>query len=264
MTEETTVQTPMRTSQPDSTPGQPATKKRRRKGLVVTLIIVALIILGAAGFVGYRWHKASELNRNLAILDREIDKIAKTDKVDPKIYCGGQVTSLERSLKDQFKSLISARDAYLAAFEKTQDDLDPNSFANDDTDFSAHLEDISDLESASDSFFGALTDFAKPERWERELAKIDLSDADRSQVLATITTDMKGWPESLDKAQDAQGKMTDSLASYYAFLTKNRPSWTVQEGVLTYNSQTLLDEDNKISNDTSTAANDLVDALNGM
>lgn len=250
---------------PSSAPlPQRTAKKRKKKGLLVVLLVAVVLIVGVGGYFGYQMYQNYQMSKNLDILNREISKINRTEKVDPKIYSTGKVAGLERYLKGEFTTLLATRDAYTAAFDTCQNDLDPQSFAGDDAAFNQHLKNGEALKSAGDAFFASVSSFINTDSWDHELVKLGLSEKDRSTILNEVTGSTKGWSSALSQAQSAQGKLTTALTNYYTFLAQNHQSWSIDNKVLTYGSQDLLDKDNAITQDLTSAANNLVKALNSM
>lgn len=226
-------------------------KMKRRKGKkIAVLLIVAVIILLAAGVLFLTMSQVNQLNDETAkIVRMDIDE----DVIDEEIYTNGSYAEIEQTIKDYMSDYIENLKTVRTLFQDQEfsDLLSVENIEADGPEFKNSAEYLSEKRRTADEAFQKLEEMAGEEMIMAAIEKKGLSSyfeqLYRKLALENLRVNFMYSAEELKTAKESVEAMIASREEAVTFLSEHQSNWKLEDGKLKFDSDDLLSQYNDLA-----------------
>lgn len=230
--------------------------KKGKKGLIIAIIIIIIIavIIAVGGFLFYHRQQINilteEVNKitSIEILD-ENEEINKDAQIDMEIKTSGNYAVVEKTLKDYLNEVIVlSKEAENVYDQKALEDMfSAENIQTDGPEFKKSKATVQEMKQKSNEYLEKLADICNEEKLLAAIDDKNVSDYYKElyKKLATDTEASEKLKETVEDIDDTKQKVAstfDWLSKVLNFLSDNKSSWTVEDGQISFLSQTKLNE----------------------
>lgn len=247
------------------TSNENAKKGKSKKGIIIAIIIVLVILaVSVIGYFAYIGNQVellnAEINKAMETLENLADEngtINKNVQIDMEIKTTGKFAIVEET----FKSYINE----VAELSKQADDifdeetfenlLSEENIKNDGPEFVQTKAKISEAKTKTEEYLDKVIETCSKEKMLTLLDEKEISDYYKEVYKeaieeATESEDLEKTNAELKETKTQISEVFDYMNKILTFLGDNKSAWTLEDGQITFNSQTKLDQYNKLIEET--------------
>lgn len=213
---------------------------------IICLILV--IIAAVTGGVFVYLH----MDKQVDVLNREAETIKKmdikNDKIDMKLYCTGDYMAVEDTMKEYIDSYLGEIEKFEAVMNDTRlsDLLAIDNIASDNPEFINSRELLNEKKQELENEAQILTDMAKEENILAAIDEESINDFQK-RLYDDVMLEKIGknffYPESeITKAKEEKLSKLDDMMSVFDFLQLNLGNWSIDNNILRFTNDQLLNE----------------------
>ena len=241
------------------------TKKSGKKVLLTILIIVGIVVLAIGGTIAYFAYTGVQEVKNWTVFKQELEKIdfsLEDSNIDMKIYSKGKVGELEKYTKENISNLIAKSTSYENIVLDTMSNiLSPDALTKDDADLTAHKEKINKIKIASNEFYTAGLETFDIKNWENKINEFNYPDALKQEFINILSGQCTPYYNKIKKAKEADAKIWEETEAAIDYLVENKSDWNVNNGLVEFNTQEVLDKYIEFGTRIQENANELANML---
>ncbi len=236
-------------------------KGKSKKGVIIAIIIVLVII--AVSVIGYFTYIGNqielldtEINKSLGILENianEDGTINKDIQIDMEIKTNGKFAIVEEAFKNYMNEVaeISKKADDIFDEETFENLLSEENIKNDGPEFVQTKAKISEAKTKTEEYLDKVIETCSKEKMLTLLDEKEISDYYKEVYKeaieeATESEDLEKTNAELKETKTQISEVFDYMNKILTFLGDNKSAWTLEDGQITFNSQTKLNQYNEL------------------
>lgn len=236
-------------------------KGKSKKGIIITIIIVLVILaVSVIGYFAYIGNQVelldTEINKAIETLENIADEngtINKDAQIDMKIKTTGKFAIIEETYKNYINEMaeLSKQADDIFDEETFENILSEENIKNDGPEFIQSKAKISEAKTKTEEYFDKVIEICSKEKMLTLLDDKEISNFYKETYREAIEEAIKSENlektiEDLKKSKTQVSKAYEYLNKIITFLSDNKSSWTFEDGQITFNSQTKLNQYNEL------------------
>ncbi len=221
-----------------------------KKAVKIILIIVGIIFLLFAVLVGIEVVEQQKL-------DKIVSELNNQDEIDMTIKMKGSYGIIEKMIKNDYKRIYDLADKILTEYDNPiiEKCLSVDTYRNDGPDFLNTRKELNELKENRKKITDQMLESVSDKEANKRVKEYKLDEFDAELYLKYVGQ-LKIY---VDEAIDEDKKLDDVLDSIIAvldFLGENKDGWKVEEELIVFNNQDLLDKYNWLLDKIDVNTND--------
>lgn len=217
---------------------------KSKKVILIILLIVALVVVGVALFLGLR-----DVSQRNALVD-EINSLT-TDNIDEKInviVSKGEYATVEKLVKQDYKSYYDLVTKYKENCDNAinMKVLNIENYKNDGPEFSSSLDKLNALKDDNANIVASLKDLADDTKIEEKATTNGLDGRYKELYKSTIKDiNLSKGVDTILETDTKVSKYLTSVIDVLTYMKDNKSEWFIENDTLKSKSQEFIDNYNQ-------------------
>lgn len=220
------------------------------KGVLITIIIIAILIIFAGAVFGIFTVDKMNKEKQEKILSDEVISMYTSQKVNTEIKTTGKFAKLESAIKTYYTEYVNTSKDLIDIYSQNllNNSLTANNISSDGPEFKntkANINKIKDIETSTISKYEELI---SDEYINNKAKELNLNNYYTNLFISEINDSLR-VKEDVDKIKtvtEEYDKWMEKIEEILNFLTENKANWKVSGSNLMFTSTTLVTNYNKL------------------
>ena len=221
------------------------------KGVLITIIIVAILIIIFAGAV-FGIFTVDKMNKEKQekILSDEVISMYTSQKVNTEIKTTGKFAKLESAIKTYYTEYVNTSKDLIDIYSQNllNNSLTANNISSDGPEFKNTKANINKIKEIESSTINKYNELISDEYINNKAKELNLNDYYTSLFISEINDTLR-VKEDVDKIKtvtEEYDKWIDKIEEILNFLTENKANWKVSGSKLMFTSTSLVTNYNNL------------------
>lgn len=221
------------------------------KGVLITIIIVAILIIIFAGAV-FGIFTVDKMNKEKQekILSDEVISMYTSQKVNTEIKTTGKFAKLESAIKTYYTEYVNTSKDLIDIYSQNllNNSLTANNISSDGPEFKNTKANINKIKEIESSTISKYEELISDEYINNKAKELNLNDYYTNLFISEINDTLR-VKEDVDKIKtvtEEYDKWIDKIEEILNFLTENKANWKVSGSNLMFTSTTLVTNYNNL------------------
>ena len=221
------------------------------KGVLITIIIVAILIIIFAGAV-FGIFTVDKMNKEKQekILSDEVVSMYTSQKVDTEIKTTGKFAKLESAIKTYYTEYVNTSKDLIDIYSQNllNNSLTANNISSDGPEFKNTKANINKIKEIESSTISKYEELISDEYINNKAKELNLNDYYTNLFISEIndTLRVKDDVDKIKTVTEEYDKWIDKIEEILNFLTENKANWKVSGSNLMFTSTTLVTNYNNL------------------
>ena len=221
------------------------------KGVLITIIIVAILIIIFAGAV-FGIFTVDKMNKEKQekILSDEVISMYTSQKVNTEIKTTGKFAKLESAIKTYYTEYVNTSKDLIDIYSQNllNNSLTANNISSDGPEFKNTKANINKIKNIETSTINKYNELISDEYINNKAKELNLNDYYTNLFISEIndTLRVKDDVDKIKTVTEEYDKWIDKIEEILNFLTENKANWKVSGSNLMFTSTTLVTNYNNL------------------
>lgn len=220
------------------------------KGVLITIIIIAILILFAGAVFGFFTVDKMSKEKQEKILSDEVVSMYTSQKVDTEIKTTGKFAKLESGIKTYYTEYVNTSKDLIDIYSQNllNNSLTADNISNDGPEFKNTKANINKIKEIESSTINKYNELISDEYINNKAKELNLNDYYTNLFISEIKDTLR-VKEDVDKIKtitEEYDKWMEKIEEILNFLTENKVNWKVSGSNIMFNSQSLVTNYNNL------------------
>lgn len=220
------------------------------KGVLITIIIVAILIIFAGAVFGIFTVDKMNKEKQEKILSDEVVSMYTSQKVNTEIKTTGKFAKLESAIKTYYTEYVNTSKDLIDIYSQNllNNSLTADNISSDGPEFKTTKANINKIKEIESSTINKYNELISDEYINNKAKELNLNDYYTNLFISEINDTLR-VKEDVDKIKtvtEEYDKWIDKIEEILNFLTENKANWKVSGTNLMFTSTTLVTNYNNL------------------